>query len=673
MNKYDTEANWSKATFTPLKGELIIYAPDEVHQYERFKVGDGVTTIGELPFTLISTINGVAPDENGNVEIDTNSCTNIINGNETDSIVQIVSESAPIRTEINFGDLSLGNSGGTLLEDIDKPTEVASIETSGWCLNLIETDEAVANHAGTAVLLNSELNVAFDGNYTFALDINSSEEANCVLYVDLEDAVFKTYEDAGFGKAICDVYVNDEYLKSIDASKVPDGSTESVRFTVGVSKFLKGVNVVKFVCTNYTDGDSAKLLTIDSITIRGQTSILTGHSAVAFGRYNEVSGYSAVAIGYNNNVSGSYAFACNHSNNVAEVDGFACNANNSVLGEYSFASGYSTTSSGFVSHSEGRETIASGDHSHAEGYLTKAESNNTHAEGFQTTASEKYAHSEGYKTVSSALATHSEGYETTASGNYSHSEGYNTIASLECSHSEGKRTEASGEISHAEGYMTKASGYASHAEGSSTVASGQHSHAEGSGTTASGMRSHAEGQGTVANGRWAHAQGSGTTASGDCAHSEGKNTNALKICTHAEGNGTTASAEAAHAEGKDTMATAAYSHAGGLGTKANQQAQTAIGMYNATDANALLIVGNGVDDSNRGNAFTVNKDGSITVNGINFTSELISKLITISTDEWREELKNELKTELKTELKEELKNEILASIPSFQNGNEVAY
>lgn len=56
MNKYDTEANWSKATFTPLKGELIIYAPDEAHQYERFKVGDGITAIGELPFSVDSAI-----------------------------------------------------------------------------------------------------------------------------------------------------------------------------------------------------------------------------------------------------------------------------------------------------------------------------------------------------------------------------------------------------------------------------------------------------------------------------------------------------------------------------------------------------------------------------------------------------------------------------------------
>lgn len=51
MQKYDTEENWGKATgFIPLKGEKIIYAPDNVHPYIREKTGDGVTTVTALPF-----------------------------------------------------------------------------------------------------------------------------------------------------------------------------------------------------------------------------------------------------------------------------------------------------------------------------------------------------------------------------------------------------------------------------------------------------------------------------------------------------------------------------------------------------------------------------------------------------------------------------------------------
>ena len=49
--KHDTEANWLKATtFKPLKGELIIYDVDSTHSAPRFKVGDGVNVVGDLPF-----------------------------------------------------------------------------------------------------------------------------------------------------------------------------------------------------------------------------------------------------------------------------------------------------------------------------------------------------------------------------------------------------------------------------------------------------------------------------------------------------------------------------------------------------------------------------------------------------------------------------------------------
>ena len=51
--KHDVESNWNRAqTFVPKQGEIIIYDIDENHSYERFKIGDGVTTVYELSFYL---------------------------------------------------------------------------------------------------------------------------------------------------------------------------------------------------------------------------------------------------------------------------------------------------------------------------------------------------------------------------------------------------------------------------------------------------------------------------------------------------------------------------------------------------------------------------------------------------------------------------------------------
>ena len=51
QNKHAVEADWLKASnFTPLEAELIIYDADENYNYNRMKIGDGVTKVNDLPF-----------------------------------------------------------------------------------------------------------------------------------------------------------------------------------------------------------------------------------------------------------------------------------------------------------------------------------------------------------------------------------------------------------------------------------------------------------------------------------------------------------------------------------------------------------------------------------------------------------------------------------------------
>ena len=51
VNKHATEAEWkANASFVPFKGEAIIYDIDDNYNFERMKIGDGTTTVEELPF-----------------------------------------------------------------------------------------------------------------------------------------------------------------------------------------------------------------------------------------------------------------------------------------------------------------------------------------------------------------------------------------------------------------------------------------------------------------------------------------------------------------------------------------------------------------------------------------------------------------------------------------------
>lgn len=68
INKHDTEENWSKASFIPKKGEIIIYDPDTTHVTTRMKIGDGVKTLSTLPFIQDGFLSIV--EETDTLEID---------------------------------------------------------------------------------------------------------------------------------------------------------------------------------------------------------------------------------------------------------------------------------------------------------------------------------------------------------------------------------------------------------------------------------------------------------------------------------------------------------------------------------------------------------------------------------------------------------------------------
>ena len=51
VHKHAVESDWEKATsFTPMRGEIIVYDADSTHPNVRFKIGDGETLVNALPF-----------------------------------------------------------------------------------------------------------------------------------------------------------------------------------------------------------------------------------------------------------------------------------------------------------------------------------------------------------------------------------------------------------------------------------------------------------------------------------------------------------------------------------------------------------------------------------------------------------------------------------------------
>lgn len=298
----------------------------------------------------------------------------------------------------------------------------------------------------------------------------------------------------------------------------------------------------------------------------------------------------------------------------------------------------------------GSNSIAVGDAAHAEGLNSSSFGNGTyaraecsHAEGQGTSITENanYAHAEGWATIVGGVAAHAEGYDNNAMTDYSHVEGQKTVASGLRGHAEGMHTEAKGENSHAEGYFTVAIGKNAHAEGQSILkdgsddidvalqANGEAAHAEGCATQAYGKYSHAEGQKSKASGFCSHAEGLYTEAKGEDSHAEGAYSKASGLCSHAEGIYTEAKGAYSHAEGIYTQAIGVNSHAGGDKSIASapdsfchgrelrtvgREPQAAFGCFNKTNSSMLFSIGNGSNDDDRKNAFSINKSGTMTFN-----------------------------------------------------------
>ena len=265
-----------------------------------------------------------------------------------------------------------------------------------------------------------------------------------------------------------------------------------------------------------------------------------------------------------------------------------------TIGQYAFAEGYSTQASGKYSHAEGDRTIASDQRAHAEGLQTQATANAAHAEGSGTIASQGYAHAEGSNTRALSFGDHAEGSSTMASGGYSHAEGYFTTARGSYSHAEGQHNTDSnltGTITAIDTTNLKIS-----VSGIPRLTSGDYKY-QLCGTASDWdvdcyitNASYASNIYTFTVSKW----NSGFAVNG---------TFKIFMRPVAYGNGS-------HAEGQATYAFSDVTHAEGLGTVASGKAQHAQGKWNVVSSTYADIVGNGTDNANRSNAYTLDWDGN---------------------------------------------------------------
>lgn len=176
QNKHDLEVNWRRASFTPLVGELIIYdievdasgnvltdsqgkpmLPDDratPYTYQRFKMGDGIKPVNDLPFYVLEADNLTFDDDItittavGNIALVNGSGTIPAKGKNLRQVFEAIwtkeqepSQNAP-SVSISTGATKV-EVGATL-----SPTYTATLNPGSYTYGIIKADKDAGKTAG---------------------------------------------------------------------------------------------------------------------------------------------------------------------------------------------------------------------------------------------------------------------------------------------------------------------------------------------------------------------------------------------------------------------------------------------------------------------------------------------------------------------------------------------
>ena len=464
QTRKDTSANWTQYNPVLLDGEeiLVVTSSGEI----RRKIGDGVKTYTQLPFTD-ENLRALISEQDINMK--DGAGENSLVGNDTDNNQAISAYS----TALGNGTVA-GSKGFRIIESVDHGDGTGTYTLEGY---------------------NGEYRAGLDGD-VYSVRINNVYDRQGTI--EMNDGNKVTVNNF-----VADALVTGD-LTGSDANtfRVPDKPTIG-NVDIGVCASAFGSNTRALGRYSRTEGYGTKADGKYSHAEGNQTeAVFAAHSegweTHALGQGSHAEGHDAWAVGQCSHAEGDHCHA-NGSRSHAE------NSNTVADGGHSHSEGHATHTKGTAAHAEGYETTAEADMSHTEGYGTRATGQGAHAEGEKTIASGKFSHAEGN--------TRPDGTQTEASGAGAHSEGTATKASGDASHSEGLLTEASGARSHAEGSGCKAQGFTAHAEGGNTEARADYSHSEGLGTIAASQFQHVQGKYNVEDttNTYAHIVGGGTS------------------------------------------------------------------------------------------------------------------------------------------------------------------
>lgn len=408
IQKHDFEANWEKAkTFIPKKGEIIIYDPEielaadgtEVipdaayveykgnkvlpsarelpYTFARFKIGDGIHTVKQLPFTAVVNLR----DGLGENSIQLRNSGSIAGG----------------KNAVAFGKGTYAGAYGYHYSHIDFENHKIRITSS--------EDSVKPSTDWTSVVDEPDFINPF--NVGDKISLSNNEVYLDALTVSNVEGNVLTFEESFPFEGLAGNTYFDNYVAFRTQNPVGIICVGHSSFTTGVGAkaysygaAALGNNTLAEGWYTLAEGNSTKAL--------GQASRAAGYGSISVGHYSNAQGLSTKAIGQGANAMGEETEARGKASNA---QGFKTTAQ----GLYSNAMGEGTTASGRSANAQGVGSTASGAYSDAAGRYTEASGEAAATFGRETKAQGNYSEAHGLVTVATHDAASANGRYTRTS------------------------------------------------------------------------------------------------------------------------------------------------------------------------------------------------------------------------------------------------------------------
>ena len=403
IHRHGIESDWVKAVnFIPSTAELIVYDMydgdgNKVYDRVRYKIGDGIHTVTDLPFLSVLTT-----------------------GLGANSIKQSGCEAVGVNS-VATGDHSRSGITGYFVQQVQLDPETSTA--------YVLIDDTT---------LSDENRVA--AKYVQALQGTGRTP---LLHILVPSSMIP-------GAASPLYYSNDLVVANIvDASALIPGAAGVVLVCKMIGEFRdrsiklenSDITQVGYCWATAVTSNNGVLDFTNALLLEGGQAIPQAGAGHAEGYYTRVHGLGGHAEGIRAEAHAPGGHAEGWDTRVSSAAGHA--------------EGRLTTVEGVAGHAEGFGTDADGNESHAEGLNGKAIGEASHVEGKNGEANGNWSHVEGDECYTSptALSGHAEGSYSKVYAAQGHAEGLSTVVMEDAynSHTEGEGTVASRRAQHVEG------------------------------------------------------------------------------------------------------------------------------------------------------------------------------------------------------------------------------